>query len=474
MSPTTGTRSGSRPNVLFVVADQHRHDWLGAGDAPVRTPTLDRLTGEGVAFENAVCPAPVCNPARACLATGMEYDRCGVPSNRADLRPDRASLYHRLRDEAGYHVMACGKSDLRWPYGHGPGGDELAAAYGFSETVFTPAKGETSLRQMDGPDPADPYTRFLDGRGLLEEYVDHHRARRESDEPTYQTPLPEDAYYDAFIGRTGRDLIAEAPGDRPWFLQVNFQDPHGPMQVTETMSGWYRDPDAEVPDPTDPDEDADPAVTREWRRNYAAMVEHLDRQLGSFLDLLEERGEREETLIVFCGDHGEMLGDHGLWGKDVPYQPSVGVPFVVAGPGVESRGRVADPATILDLHATFHDLAGLDPHVETDSRSMAPYLTGEGAAPRDVVYSGLGPWRMAFDGQHKLILGFDEAEFRRDDLDQRLWRGLHGEVGRWWQSEREPILYDLADDPGERQNLAGERPGTVDRLRGDLRRIRDR
>jgi len=144
------------------------------------------------------------------------------------------------------------------------------------------------------------------------------------------------------------------------------------------MHTWYREPDIEFPDPVDPEE------------------------------VIEERGERENTIVVYASDHGEMLGDHGMWYKRSPYRQSVNVPFLISGPGVENRGVVEDPVTILDLHATFRDYASIETG-ENDSRTMRPYLEGDTDDHRDVVTSGIYYWRLAFDGRHKLIRGFDPS-----------------------------------------------------------------
>ncbi|MFB6218614.1 MAG: sulfatase, partial [Halobacteriaceae archaeon] len=204
---------------------------------------------------------------------------------------------------------------------------------------------------------------------------------------------------------------------------------------------------------------------QEIRRNYAAMVENVDRRVADLLSTIEERGERENTLVVFASDHGEMLGDHGMWKKRSPYRPSAGVPLLVAGPGVDARGVVEDPATTLDLHATFRDYAGTDTG-DNDSRTMRPFLEG-GDAPREVVYSGVNHWRLVFDGRHKLVRGFDpglDHGERLSDIDTRneaeLYRALH---------DRDPLLFDLDRDPGETENLADDRPDVVDRLDAALR-----
>ena len=121
------------------------------------------------------------------------------------------------------------------------------------------------------------------------------------------------------------NLINSVPVDESWFLQVNFTGPHAPMDITQSMAELYQDEVFPLPD-----DDKLPAETHQAiRRNYAAMIENIDRWIGLYLEVLEKRGDLSNTLIVFSSDHGEMLGDHGRWGKGDPYHPSVSVPLVV-------------------------------------------------------------------------------------------------------------------------------------------------
>jgi arylsulfatase A-like enzyme len=465
--------SSTHPNILFLQADQLRPDWIGRDSTvSVRTPNLDALEERGVRFSNAVCPSPVCNPSRASVASGYEYDRCGVRGNVADYPIGQTTYFERLRDEAGYHVMGCGKFDLATDFPLDITGDDGVERWGFSEALFNPAKWNTTERIRTDPnrEPRDPYTEYLAERGLLGTHVKDYDRRR--DEwlwtATFPTPLPDEAYYDNWITRNGLNLLDGAPDDRPWFLQVNFQNPHHPWDITERMHGLYRDPDVAFPPPIDSDLDVDHETHMDVRRNYAAMVEHLDECVGRFVDRLKERGQLEETLVVFSSDHGEQLGDHGQWQKLTPYQASVGVPLVVAGPDVAARELVDSPVTILDLHATFLECASLSPAEGIDSRSMRPLLAGESNQLRDVVYSGLGSWRLVYDGRYKLVEGFDPDLRTGPDYEPMQ---IGRQIARRRQRDRETLLLDIADD--ERENLADEHPDRVAALSERLREIHD-
>lgn len=298
----------SRPNILFVLTDQQRHDWVGSDpDVPVRTPNLDALGQRGVHFANAVCPAPLCAPSRTCLASGLEYDRIGIRRNE-DYPFERPTYYGCLRDEAGYETIGLGDIDLHmdsptW----GVDGTYALASMGFDEGIEIPGKRamirtyrndltESERVEVDDTgsqmppnvdpgenEPANAYIAYLRDRGLLEAYVEDMEERLFDDRPvsnfatTRPAPLPDDAYVDNWVGRHAFEFLRSAPRDRPWHLVVNFVGPHEPMDVTEEMHGWYRDPDVEFPGPVGSGCQLDSGTHQEIRRNYAAMCENIDR-----------------------------------------------------------------------------------------------------------------------------------------------------------------------------------------------------
>lgn len=419
-------------NFLFLFPDQQRADWMGGTPGlPLRTPNLDRLRRRGLQFTNAICPSPLCAPSRACLATGREYADCGVRDNRQDLPLDRPTFYQALRD-AGYHVAGCGKFDLhKASYTWGLDGRNLLPEWGFSDGIDNEGKIDAILSGRDAP--RGPYMAYLEAQGLRACHIEDIERRRREPMATFPTPLPDAAYCDNWIGRNALNLLRRAPAGKPWFLQVNFTGPHNPWDVTADMASWYRG--AEFPPPVGANgvpRQANHAV----RANYAAMIENIDRWVGRLLEAVRKRGEEEETLVVFSSDHGEMLGDHGRWGKLVPYHGSLAVPLVIAGPGVTPNRIHTGPATILDLPATFLDLAGAAPLRGGESRSLRPLLESAGERTRDHVFSALNGWRLVFDGRYKLIEG----------------------VGA------DTLLFDLHDDPAETRNRAQE-------LVEDLRRL---
>lgn len=439
-----------RPNILFFFPDEHRFDWTSFNPAlPDLTPNLRQLAASGVSFTNAITPSPLCAPARACLAAGKEYARCGVAGNGQAYPTDQTTFYTLLKN-SGYRVLGCGKFDLDKP-GNSWGTDgkhrrdgapSLLDVWGFSDGIDNEGKQDGVSTYKNNPARRGPYFDYLEHRNLVQAHLVNFKR---IDHAPGETPdLPDDAYTDNWIARNGLALLQSVPIGQPWFIQVNFNGPHPPMDVTLSMHENWKG--AKFPTAWKNGAPAPGASSPGERRNYAAMINNIDAWLGRYLGEIKKRGELERTVIVYCSDHGEMLGDRGLHGKIQPYQPSAAVPLVVAGPGV-APGQVVDrPVSTMDLAATFLDYAGVARPQEMDSRSLRPCLEHQAPAPRDVVVSALGNWRMVFDGRYKLITGIgDEAPGAPDPATPY-------------------ILFDLHADPHEDKNIAAQAPDQVKRL----------
>ncbi len=466
-----GPRPNTRPNFLFFFPDQHRFDWIQWNESvPVPTPNLDALRQRGVSFSNAIVDSPVCGPSRACLASGSVYERCGVVNNSDNFPTERRSYYKALRD-SGYHVMGCGKLDLhKGDCSWGVDGKGSMEAWGFSDMIDNGGKGGgASAYRREPTGPKDPYYAYLDSLEpplgaswaaelqrlgkvkwnqivreesgeALEELMSRETWWGETDPVT----LPDEAYCDNWIARNGLELLERAPDAKPWHLVLNFVGPHPPMDITRTMESRYRGPDrviAEFGQPHSYNGPFPPDQHIRIRQNYAAMIENIDRWLGVFVDQLKARGDYENTLIVYSSDHGEMLGDHGLWGKSFPFQASAGVPLCIAGPGVR-RGFESDAmVSLIDLTATFMDCGEAGDLEYQDGQSLKPLLENVTNDRREFSRSSLkirsGLWQFVQDHRYKLVQGF----------------GPDG-----------PRLFDREADPYEARNFADARPGEVERL----------
>lgn len=361
--------------------------------------------------------------------------------NGANYPLDQPTYYQSLRD-AGYRVAGVGKFDLHKDLTDPAGlwweldGSRNLQDWGFTEGIDNEGKFDGSGSYRKHGEPRGPYMSFLAQRGVADTYVEEHIVAK-SHMGAYTTALSDEEYCDNWVAENGLGFLREFPADQPWHLVVNFTGPHNPMDVTASMRRRWESVD--FPEPHDNDESDREGLLRN-RQNYAAMIENIDRQVGRFIDLVRERGELDNTLIVYASDHGEMLGDHGRWGKSTWHEPSVGVPLVVAGPGVSSGATCTSPVVLHDLPVWFVDRAGASPLPDVDGRSLQPVLDDPAASHRDVAVSGLGNWRAVSDGQHKLVVQQD-----------------HGDR-----------LFDLQTDPFESVNQATTDPSTCARLREQL------
>ena len=440
-------RINEKPNILCIVPDQQRADWLGyAGADWCHTPNIDRLVARGTVFTNCFSNSPICGPARSALATGQRPHRLGILDHTLDTPLSATTFYERLRDH-GYWTGLIGKLDIEKPshtYRPGPEDERspLNAAYGFCESrrVHTWSMGPPP----DGPDCT--HLKKVAEAGYFEAYCQDRawRAKRKwTVGCNMDSALPEALHVETAIGDAAVDFLENTPTNFPWFLQVGFDGPHDPFDPPPEYGRKYRG--AAVPDPIPADLRGkshwarhrfctdDVADIRQARRQYAAQIEHIDAQIGRLIGALEHGGELERTVIVFTSDHGEMLGDFGLYQKQVPYEPSVRVPLVMAGPGVPVGRRSDALAEWIDLNPTLCELAGLPPQNQIDASSLGPVLRGEATAHRDHVLITLRPYRALRTRSHKFI------DNTSDD----------------------PELYDLEADPLEQQNLLAPESGTA-------------
>jgi choline-sulfatase len=275
--------------------------------------------------------------------------------------PGTVTYYQRLRD-SGYRVGCVGKLDLAKPYrNNGWYGDRpWTCTRGFTR----PEECEGKMHAGSSPTPIGPYTRYLADKGLLAAFHEDYRQRQQSGwvEDLRDSVLPAEDFEDAYIGRRAAEWIEWAPEDYPWHLFVSFVGPHDPFDPPAAYGERYRE--AAMPPPIEDDltgkpgwvqargYDLDAATVARTRQQYCAAIELIDDQLGRMLAALEHRGQLDNTWILFASDHGEMLGDHRLYTKSVPYEAALRVPLLMAGPRL-ARGAVSDA---LATRAVYHKL----------------------------------------------------------------------------------------------------------------------
>ncbi|HTZ09682.1 MAG TPA: sulfatase-like hydrolase/transferase [Acidimicrobiales bacterium] len=430
MSPT--------PNIVLVMADQHRADMLGcAGDEAVLTPSLDALAAQGVRFSRVSCQGPLCMPARASFMTERYVRDHGVYTNWAEIAADSPTYVWALR-AAGYHTVLLGKAHLyRDEILEADHIDELAGklmALGFSEVHET---GDKFV-----PDIPNRYTDYLRGVGLLDAYKRHiadraYQGENESGQnatkrvPMWDAtpmPVPLESYIDTWHGTEAVRWIETYEGDDPFFLFVGFPGPHDPWDAPQAAVDRYRDraismpvttrrPDTEgtgrygallnsflwLSDTETMTEDA----IRGMRRAYSADISVIDDAVGRIVAALEAKGVLDDTWIVYTSDHGEMGGNHGLMSKCVLYEQAVRVPLIVRPP----RGcphRVVDALVEhLDVPATVRDIAGADDVPGSEGRSLRAVLDGGAPVPRDVSISENWGFASFETDRHRLVVDED-------------------------------------------------------------------
>jgi choline-sulfatase len=434
-----------RPNVLLLMVDQLGAGWLPAyGHDVVQAPSITALAGAGVVFDAAYCASPLCAPSRAALLTGRLPSRTCVYDNAAELRASEPTLTHRLR-AAGYATCLSGKM-------HFVGPDQL---HGFEQRLTT----DVYPADLDWtPDWRQPATERLPWYHTMESVLT----------PGVCTASMQMDYDDEVAHRAVRKLhdLGRDPGGRPFFLCVSFTHPHDPWELRPAYWDRYDEDAIELPTVGPiPRAEADPhsvrlrdmtgideaAVTdaqvRRARHGYYAAISYVDERIGEVLDALSAAGLAGDTIVVFTSDHGELLGERGLWYKMAFFEPAARVPLIVRIPGGPAGRRVREPVSQLDLVPTLLDLCGLDPAGGLDGRSLAATLAGqplpEAAVAAEYLAEGVNaPAVMLRRGRHKYVRCGDDSE----------------------------LLFDLEADPHELENLAPAERGLCGELRAAVER----
>ncbi len=395
--PPGATPRPPAPNVLLIIADDHRADAIGAlGHPAVSTPVLDGLIRRGTAFTRAriaggLMPA-VCSPSRACLLTGFHPFRADAhpalvasPPYEVRLPPGAVTLPECFRN-AGYETFFTGK----WH------NDDIALLRSFDTgwNIFQGGMCEhTSVPVRD-----------------LDE-IRHGRPSRVG--PGFSTEI--------FCDSAGQ-FIRTRERERPFFACVALTSPHDPRTPPPSFRSRYATGQLPLPANFQPQHPFDngelgvrdellqphplvPAQMQETLADYYGMISHQDAHLGRVFVALAETGQMDNTIIVYLSDHGLALGSHGLLGKQNLYEHSVRVPLIVAGPGVPSGLRQDGQVYAFDIYATLCDLAGVTVPTGLDSRSLRPLLAPGRLLGRETICSAyMDCQRMITDGRWKLIV----------------------------------------------------------------------
>ena len=442
-----------RPNILWICTDQQRFDTLGCyGNGFVRTPNLDRLAETGALFEHAFSQSPVCTPSRASFLTGRYPRTCRTRQNGADI-PAPEVLVTRILADAGYVCGLSGKLHL---------------------STCNPSACETMERRIDdgyaefhwshhsggGWGTHNAYWRWLAEKG-------HSFERRSHPETRWVTfGPPADLHQTTWCAEKACDFIRARAGDgKPWLFSVNSFDPHHPFDAPEETIRRYMDRLDEIPLPNyvegelsdkpvwqqvdhegayghNEDMGYDKMSEREHRlvrASYWAMCDLIDEQVGRMLETLHQTGQLDNTIVIYTSDHGEMLGDHGIYLKGPYfYEPAIHVPLIVSWPGKVRARQSSALVELVDLPQTLLDAAGLAHHPGMQGRSLWSMLTGEKSAEhhrKDVYceYYNAMPWHQEPTAQATMVRTTDHKIV----LDHAHSTGE---------------LYDLIEDPAETTN----------------------
>ena len=403
----TGINMCNQPNILFLFPDQWRPTYLGCDEAgvPVRTPNIDALAARGVRFTQCRTNSPLCAPARACLALGVRRHHTGVVDNGQDTDPERTTIFNRLQ-ETGYWTAPCGKNDL-----HKGSNDYNASGwtprlgdYGFDDAIDHRGKANAFNSAGKNPRGGCPYLKYLEDEGVLDAFCEDYQKRVDAYDghmakAAWPNPLAREHFTDDFCGRNAIKLLSLVPEGKPWFLWVNFPGPHGPEDPPIDLFERY----GNVTFP--PVFRGEVGLDHEnLRRLYAASCEGIDEWCGRIIEAVSARGELGNTLVVFASDHGEMLGDHGKWGKSLWREHSVRVPLVVAGPGAQKGIVTPSLVELIDVGATFLDYAGAEETEGQQALSLSNVLSGDLPSHREYAGSELRDWRIVTDGRFKFVI----------------------------------------------------------------------
>lgn len=424
-------------NVLFLFADQHNPSFSGCYGGITRTPNLDALAGEGILFEAAYTPCPMCSPARACLFTGQYVHENRCWDNCFPYNGDKLPGWgHYLRDQ-GVHLATIGKLDFAAHADNGTASEyepDDRVSYDVVSLFRRPPLLQRPKYHMVNNWEVSP-----DGdRGHLEQNI---------------------------VDEARRWFREEMPDRVPWILNVNFSKPHSPWHPDPAKYAFYREQICLSPKYLQCEQDLHEVDRQQSRHTcgyvldgehvkdchaaYHAIVEEHDENIGAVIEALKETGQYENTLIIYAADHGEMLRAHGAWEKSSMYEDSIRVPMIIRVPGA-APGRVRIPVSLLDIFPTIRDFLGCKkPNGNIHGDSLLPVIHGKGDL------SG-------------------RAVFSESHANGRITGTFAVRKGQWKLIHYDgygSLLYDLKDDPEEMRDLGESKDPVALRAKQELMEI---
>lgn len=446
----------SEPNILWICTDQQRYDTLGCyGNSFVKTPNIDRLAQNGVLFENAFCQATVCTPSRASFLTGR-YPRTTRCRQNGQNIPEDEMLVTRLLADAGYvgglsgklHLSACNPSVMH--------GTERRIADGYSQFHWS--------HHPDNHWPTNEYIQWLRAKGKT-----YQPLQTEGSRYVEIGPDAEDHQTTWCAEKAVQFIEANQSYEQPWFFSVNMFDPHHPFNPPRAYLERYMQKLDEIPLPNYKEGELEEKTYfqqfdhngaygnerllpfsqmneqdhRMLKAAYWAMIDLIDEQVGRMLEALERTGQLKNTIVIFMSDHGELLGDHGIYLKGpFFYEPSIHVPLIVSWPGhFQSGVRSPELVELVDVAPTLLEAAGLRIHPGMQGKSLMQLLTAEAVDSKLSHRSDIYCEHYNASAKQNGIGGF--ATMVRTDRYKLVS----------YHRRHEEELYDLQEDPNERRNL---------------------
>lgn len=420
-----------KKDILLYMSDQHSYNLQGyAGNKIVRTPALDRLATEGTSFSNAYTACPLCVPSRAAMISGQLPSNNGVLFNFNSINSDQATFLHSLT-VAGYETVLCGRMhfvgpDQRHGYARRIAGDRTPV---FANPVPKRSNDQTKVRGFD-----ENSSVYYIGAG---------------DSPVLA--------YDRYVVEKALAYLKE-DHDRPQFLTVGTYGPHFPYVAPKELYEYYyskvpmwdvRDPGWEHPALDGKMRETDPEVARAARAAYYGLVEQQDRHIGQVYQAFNEYLARmgREGIFIYVSDHGDMNGTRGYYGKQVFYEPSSHVPFVICGAGIPRGKVVSHPVSLLDVGPTVCNLAGSEV-LPGDGKSLLPSLTG------------------AEDDSERMTVTEQYAYLSAGGSSMgRMIRWKNWKFFTYSGFPDADVLFDLEKDPDELDNVIEKYPQVAEKMR---------
>lgn len=472
-----------RPNVLFITADQWRGECLSVlGHPCVKTPNLDRLAGDGVLFRRHYCQATPCGPSRASLHTGLYLHNHRSVVNGAPLDARHANVALEAR-KAGYDPVLFGYTDMSAdPREHEAGAPELTSYEG----ILTGMKPEVFL----GGD-LKPWRADLEAKGYEVPEDKYGPFRPKADFPGAENRGPTyaparysaDDSITAFLTTEAIKYMAAKKGE-PWFAHISYLSPHPPFIVPEPYHELY-DP-GDMPPPVRAESPEAEGKQHPWleyflhnqegagftfgytatdnlslsdsdalqlRATYYAMISEVDANIGRIIDHLEQTGEFDNTLIVMCSDHGEMLGDHWLYAKYGYFDQAFHIPLIVRDPRPEAdagRGKIVSAFTEnIDIMPTILDWIGAPVPIACDGESLLPFCLGEDPRGWRSEAHWAYDFRSVVSRKPEKALGLTSDQCTMTVIRDDKYKYVHF-------TALAPLFFDLQADPWEQNNVAGD------------------